>query len=72
LGQRYGDAVIVSDALYLLFGGAFRFGFSGKHTCSGSVAHALELDGYDLGDDEEWNSPADDFAVASKWQEVSP
>jgi hypothetical protein len=74
IGERYGDLHIMSDAVYLLFKTTLRFGFAGKHTCSGLVARVLTLSGIDMGDDEEWNSPADNFKIAvdSHWIKVAP
>lgn len=65
-GQAYAFGSIMSDALSLLFGSTLRIGFVRHHTCSGAVAHALNLSGIDMGDDEEWNSPADNWAILRK------
>lgn len=70
VGSDYGYLSIISDAAYLLFDATLRLGVAGHHTCSGAVAHALQLCGFDMGDDEEWNSPADNYAIAKRfgWQ----
>lgn len=65
-GQPYAWGSILSDAASLLFGFTLRIGFAKHHTCSGAVAHALSLSGVDMGDDEEWNSPADNWAILRK------
>ena len=65
VGEMYDNLAIISDALYLLCHRVnVRFGLTTHATCSGVVAHALELAGLDLGDYETCSSPADVFAFA--------
>ena len=63
VGQRYGYSFIFADALSMVFNSTLRIGFTKHHTCSGAVAHWLEVGGIDMGDFEEWNSPADNWSV---------
>lgn len=63
VGQRYGYSFIFADALSLVFNSALRIGFIKHHTCSGALARWLTVGGIDMGDFEEWNSPADDWSV---------
>lgn len=63
VGQPYGFSLILPDALSMLFNTTLRIGFTKHRTCSGSVAHVLNLGGVDMGDFEEWNSPADNWDV---------
>jgi hypothetical protein len=59
----------VSLALAFVFQTRLRFGRVGEHICSGAVSHALARSGLDMGEDEEWNSPADilHIAAAQRW-----
>jgi hypothetical protein len=67
VGEKYDDLTIVSDALYLLFSRFnVRFGLEDRATCSGVVAHALELAGIDLGEFANCSTPADVYAVGQR------
>ena len=70
LGRKYGYLEIVSEALAFMTGTRLRFGVEGQYICSGAVSHALERAGIDMGDDADWNSPADVYhqALQHGWQ----
>lgn len=73
VGEKYDGLSIVSDALYLLFRRFnVRFGLNSRATCSGVVAHALELAGIEMGLYATCDTPADVLAVALRdhWQQV--
>lgn len=73
LGEHYDYLVLISDALYLLLNRFnVRFGLDSHATCSGVVAHALELAGIDMGLYATCSTPADVLAVALRdhWQPV--
>jgi hypothetical protein len=74
LGDRYGYLEIVCEALTFLTQTKLRFGIVGEHICSGAVSRALAVGGLDMGDDEEWNSPADVMRVAiqNHWPSIPP
>jgi hypothetical protein len=69
LGASYGYLEIVSEALAFLTQTKLRFGVAGQHICSGAVSAAVDQGGVAMGNDEEWNSPADvmHVAIAQKW-----
>lgn len=64
VGSRYGWLEIACEGLAFLTQTRLRFGVAGEHICSGAVSHAVARAGIDMGDDEEWNSPADVLHVA--------
>ena len=64
VGSRYGYLEIVSEALAFLTQTKLRFGVAGEHICSGAVSFAVDQGGVPMGDDEEWNSPADVMHIA--------
>lgn len=63
-GSSYGYLEIACLGLAFLTQTKLRFGVAGEHICSGAVARALDRGGLDMGDDEEWDSPADVLRVA--------
>jgi hypothetical protein len=69
VGSKYGYVEIVSEALAFMTQTKLRFGVAGQHICSGAVSFAVDQGGVPMGDDEEWNSPADVMHVAlnQKW-----
>lgn len=73
LGKKYGYLTIACEGLAFLTGTRLRFGISGQYICSGAAAHELVRTGIDLGDDSDWNSPADDLQAAKKlgWTHVA-
>lgn len=73
LGDKYGFVEIASEALAFFTGTKFRFGIEGQHICSGAVSDACQQGGIDMGDDDEWNSPADVMKIAldQKWSWVA-
>jgi len=73
LGDKYGFLEIVSEALAFFNGTKLRFGIEGQHICSGAVSDACQQGGIDMGDDDEWNSPADVMKIAldQKWTWVA-
>lgn len=66
LGDHYGYLEIVCEGLAFLTQTRLRFAVAGEHICSGAVSRAVTVGGVDMGDDEEWNSPADVMNVALK------
>ena len=70
--EKYGFLSILSVSLALLTGTKLRLGVSGHQICSGAVSYALTRANIDMGDDEEWNTPADVMAIADaqKWMTV--
>jgi hypothetical protein len=70
LGDHYGYLEIVCEGLAFLTQTRLRFGIAGEHICSGAVSRAVTVGGVDMGDYEEWNSPADvmNVALKGKWQ----
>jgi hypothetical protein len=70
--DRYGFMTIASVALTLLTGTKLRFGLDGTEICSGAVAYALTRANVDMGQDAEFSTPADCYAVAlaQKWAVV--
>ncbi len=71
--DRYGYLEIASEALAFLTQTKLRFGFAGQQICSGAVSYALDQGGIPMGEDEEWNSPADvmHIAIQQEWQWVA-
>lgn len=69
LGSRYGYVEIASEAVAFMTQTKLRFGVAGQHICSGAVSFAVDQGGVPMGDDEEWNSPADvmHVALSQKW-----
>ena len=67
--DHYGWWTIFSVALTLLTGTRFRFGVANCLICSGAVSYALTRANIDVGDDSDWNSPADlaEYAIAGNW-----
>lgn len=70
--SRYGMLTIASVALSLLTGTKLRFGLDGTEICSGAVSYALTRANVDVGQDAEFNTPADvySYALAQKWAVV--
>jgi hypothetical protein len=73
LNDKYGYLEIACEALAFLTQTKLRFGFANQQICSGAVSYALDQGGIPMGEDEEWNSPADvmHIAVEQKWQWVA-
>jgi uncharacterized protein YycO len=73
VGEKYDWLEIVSVAAALLTGTHIRFGTSGRAICSGAVSRAVVAGGVDMGEDSNWNTPADIMHIAStqKWQTVA-
>jgi|SRR5579859_6678252 len=73
LGDSYGWIAIACVALTLLTGTRLRFGVQNTLICSGAVSFALTRANVDVGDDSDWNSPADlmAIAIAGNWMVVS-
>ena len=73
VGSHYGYLEIASEALAFLTQTKLRFGVAGQHICSGAVSYACDQGGVPMGDDEEWNSPADvmHIALAQHWTWVA-
>src|ERR1700728_1390027 len=71
--EKYGYLEIASEALAFLTQTKLRFGSAGQQICSGAVSSALDQGGIPMGEDEEWNSPADvmHIAVQQEWQWVA-
>jgi hypothetical protein len=67
--DHYGFLTIASVALALLTGTKLRFGIDGTEICSGAVAYALTRANIDVGQDCEFNTPADlfSYAIAQNW-----
>ena len=61
----YGWLTIASCGLSLLTGTKLRFGIDGTEICSGSVAWALTRANIDCGEDENFDTPADLFHIAT-------
>jgi hypothetical protein len=70
---RYNYLEIFSEMLALLTGTKLRFGLAGTEICSGAVSHALELGGIECGEQSEWNTPADLYAIAvdDNWEFIA-
>lgn len=70
--EKYGFFAIASICLAWSTQTKLRFGLTGEAICSGFVSQALEFGGIDMGDDPQWNSPADilHIALAGKWPVV--
>ena len=71
--DQYGWVAIACGALALLTGTKVRFGVKDTLICSGAVSYALTRADIDVGDDSDWNSPADvmQYAIAGNWQVVA-
>ena len=64
LGEKYNYLEIVSLALAYMTQTRVRIGVKGEQICSGAVSFACDQGGVPMGEDEEWNSPADVMHVA--------
>lgn len=73
LSDKYGYLEIVCEALAFLTQTKLRFGFANQQICSGAVSYALDQGGIPMGEDEEWNSPADvmHIAIQQQWRWVA-
>ena len=67
--ERYGWLTLLSCALSLMTGTRMRFGIDGTEICSGAVSYALTRANIDVGDDGEFNTPADlaTYAEQQNW-----
>lgn len=63
--DHYGWLVIVSVALAMLTGTKVRIGIKGTQICSGAVSYEETRAGVDVGEDEEFNTPADVMHVSN-------
>jgi len=64
LGEKYNFLEIASLAFAYLTQTSVRIGVKGEQICSGAVSFACDQGGVPMGEDEEWNSPADVMHVA--------
>ena len=69
LGLKYGDGIIVCEALMFMTNTRWKFGRSGTEICSGAVAYALTRANIDCGPEETYDSPADLYhkLIEQKW-----
>lgn len=67
--DHYGFLTIASVALSMLTETKLRFGIDGTEICSGAVSYALTRANIDVGQDAEFNTPADlfSYAIAQNW-----
>ena len=73
-GDRYGFLVMGSLAVAMLTGTKLRIGIKGTQVCSGAVSYEVTRANIDVGQDEEYNTPADVMHVAGAqaWAVGSP
>ena len=72
VGESYGYASDISEALVFLTGTRIRFELGGTLMCSGAVAYALTRADLNLGPEEEFLPPAglEAIALAQGWQRL--